>query len=82
MHVELKIIYTCTAALKHTLCVFSLQLVLVSQEHVCVMPDHAHMSHIVIVTDVFGATIAAGISIQCAAAGGDREVHGNLDSFS
>lgn len=46
------------------------------------MPDHAHMSHIVIVTDVFGATIAAGISIQCAAAGGDREVHGNLDSFS
>lgn len=46
------------------------------------MSDHAHMSHIVIVTDVFGATIAAGISIQCAAAGGDREVHGNLDSFS
>lgn len=46
------------------------------------MRDHAHMSHIVIVTDVFGATIAAGISIQCAAAGGDREVHGNLDSFS
>lgn len=45
------------------------------------MRDHAHMSHIVIVTDVFGATIAAGISIQCAAAG-DREVHGNLDSFS
>lgn len=36
------------------------------------IPDHAHMGHIVIVTGVFGATIGVGLYIQSANGGGDR----------
>lgn len=56
----------------------------------CVIPDHAHMSHIVTVTDIFGATIAVVLSILSAngvvaiadSARGGWGGHSNLDSFS
>lgn len=47
------------------------------------MPDLAHMSHIVIVTDMFGATIAPSLSIKFASGGGgDRGWRGCMATLT